>query len=341
MNKKTDGVVGIAIAATGKRPRYSFVVPIFRDASLARDFCQQFQLAFSDFLKTDELAELTEVLFVCDGGAADDFSTIELLRADFPFVRCFDLSRNFGQHVAICCGYSRSRGELVGMLNVDQQDPPRELVTLIRYAEAHECDIVHGTSDSRHENFINRITSSLFNAMLNKLTGYDFPLNTCTVRILKRPVIDVFNGLAERQRYIPGLEAWMGFRHAYVPIRTQMRSVGRSSYNFRRRFSLALEAVISFSDVPLRAGVVFGAIVAFGGLVMGAALVIQKIWFVDLSPGYTSTVVLLVFFGGIQLLFAGLMSLYIGRILTEVQGRPLYIVRRSSDVLETQGEPLC
>jgi dolichol-phosphate mannosyltransferase len=113
-----------------------------------------------------------------------------------------------------------------------------------------------------------------------------------------------------------------------------MRSVGRSSYNFRRRLSLALEAVISFSDIPLRVGVVLGALFALGGLVMGVALIVQKIWFLNLAPGYTSTVVLLVFFGGMQLLFAGLMSLYIGRILTEVQRRPLYIVRRSSDYRE-------
>jgi glycosyltransferase involved in cell wall biosynthesis len=334
MNIDTEPTTASKGANSQQRPRYSFVVPVFRDAGLARDFCQQFKAAFSCFLQTEELNRFVEVLFVCDGGARDDFSTVDLLRADYPFVRCFELSRNFGQHVAICCGYAHARGDIVGMLNVDQQDPPEELITLIRYAEANDCDIVHGTSDSRYASLGNRITSSLFNLLLNKLTGYNLPLNTCTARVLKRPVVDVFNGLAERQRYIPGLESWMGFRHAYVPIRTQMRSVGRSSYNFRRRLSLALEAVISFSDIPLRVGVVLGALFALGGLVMGVALIVQKIWFLNLAPGYTSTVVLLVFFGGMQLLFAGLMSLYIGRILTEVQRRPLYIVRRSSDYRE-------
>ena len=275
-----------------------------------------------------------ELLFVCDGGSPEDFPIVEHLRNDFPYVRCIELSRNFGQHIAICCGYAHSRGDIVGMLNVDQQDPPHQLPLLIEYAEVNDFDIVHGTADLRHSSSINRITSNLFNVLLNKLTGYDLPLNACTVRVLKRPVVDVFNALAERQRYIPGLEAWIGFRHGYVPISTQPRAVGKSSYNVRRRMSLALEAIISFSDVPLRIGVVIGAVLAGSGLLMGLALIIQKIWFRDLAPGYTSTVVLLVFFGGIQLLFSGLMSLYIGRVLTEVQRRPLFIVRQSTDPKE-------
>jgi glycosyltransferase involved in cell wall biosynthesis len=324
--------------AQRSRPRYSFVVPIFRDATLGRSFCEEFSRTFSDFIGEENWCDFVELLFVCDGGSPEDFPTVELLRADFPFVRCFELSRNFGQHIAICCGYAHSLGEIIGMLNVDQQDPPQQLPLLIRYAETNDCDIVHGTSDLRHGSLIDRITSTLFNVMLNKLTGHDLPLNACTVRILKRPVVDVFNRLAERQRYIPGLEAWMGFRHAYVAISTQSRTVGKSSYNMRRRLSLALEAIISFSDLPLRFGVAIGAVLATGGLLMGLGLLIQKIWFRDLAPGYTSTVVLLVFFGGTQLLFSGLMSLYIGRILTEVQGRPLFIVRQSSDSSQFKGD---
>jgi len=319
-----------------KRPRYSFVIPIFRDAALARSFSEEFSKTFSAFIGLENWCDYVELLFVCDGGSPDDFPIVEQLRADFPFVRCLELSRNFGQHIAICCGYAHSRGAIVGMLNVDQQDPPAELPLLIRYAEENDCDIVHGTCDLRYSGVTNRITSNLFNVLLNKLTGYDLPLNACTVRILKRPVIEVFNDLAERHRYIPGLEAWMGFRHAYVAIRTQPRSVGKSSYNLRRRMGLALEAIISFSDTPLRIGVMIGAVLATGGLLMGLGLLIQKIWFRDLVPGYTSTVVLLVFFGGIQLLFSGLMSLYIGRVLTEVQRRPLFIVRRSSTPSESR-----
>jgi glycosyltransferase involved in cell wall biosynthesis len=325
-------------ASEQRRPLYSFVVPIYRDAPLARNFCEEFSRTFSNFIGGENWCDLVELLFVCDGGSPKDFPDVELLRGDFPFVRCFELSRNFGQHIAVCCGYAHSRGDIVGMLNVDQQDPPHQLPLLIRYAEANDCDIVHGTSDLRHSSLIDRITSTLFNVVLNKLTGHDLPLNACTVRILKRPVVDVFNRLAERQRYIPGLEAWMGFRHAYIAIATQSRLVGKSSYNMRRRLSLAVEAIISFSDLPLRLGVAIGAVFATGGLLMGFGLVIQKLWFSDLAPGYTSTVVLLVFFGGTQLLFSGLMSLYIGRILTEVQGRPLFILRQSSDSAMIKGD---
>ena len=312
-------------------PVYSFVVPIYKDASLSRSFCVSFAAVFQEFIDRPNWEEEVELIFVCDGGDKEDFPTVARLRSEFSFVRCIELSRNFGQHVAICCGYQNARGQYVGMLNVDQQDPPDQLPILLRHAESEDCEIVHGISDSRYSGILAKFTSNLFNIVLNKLTGYDIPLNTTTVRILKRPVVNAFNCLNERQRYIPGLESWMGFKHAYVPIETQRRKDGKSSYNFYRRLSLALEAVISFSDLPLRIGVVIGAIFAVFGLLMGIVLVAQKIWFLDLAPGYTSTVAIIILFGGIQILFSGLVSLYIGRILTEVLGRPLYIIRQTTD----------
>ena len=116
-------------ASEQRRPLYSFVVPIYRDASLARNFCEEFSRTFSNFIGGENWCDLVELLFVCDGGSPKDFPDVELLRGDFPFVRCFELSRNFGQHIAVCCGYAHSRGDIVGMLNVDQQDPPHQFAT--------------------------------------------------------------------------------------------------------------------------------------------------------------------------------------------------------------------
>ncbi len=245
----------------------------------------------------------------------------------FPFARLVELSRNFGHHVALSAGYRHARGRYVGMLNVDMEDPPDQIPLLLEVLEKGEADIVHGLYQHRDVPWMNRITSRGFNAVLNWLTGYTVPPASTTLRIMNRRFVDAYNGLTEKSRYIPGLEFWLGFRHAYVPMRHQRRQQGTSSYNFRRRLRLATEAIISFSDLPLKMAAMAGMVIALVGLLMALFLVLSKLFVRDYQAGYTSTIAVIVFLGGVQILVVGLASIYIGRILREVQNRPLYIVR--------------
>jgi dolichol-phosphate mannosyltransferase len=307
--------------------KYSFIVPIYNDAGLAEEFCQAYLKVFQQHLGTPDIAPLVELIFVNDGSRDDSAETLAQLAAQFSFVRAINFSRNFGQHIALSCGYRHASGAFVGMLNVDMQDPPDQIPLLLRHIEGSDCDIVFGLRRKRAGSAVDSFTSRFFGIVLNKLTGYNVPLNIATLRVMNRRFVDAYNSLNESSRYLPGLESWLGFKHGYVDITHQARKRGRSSYNFTRRLLMAADAIISFSDLPLKITVVFGFVVVAISFLLALTLTVQKLFFVDIQLGYTSTLCLIIFLGGAQLSVAGLASLYIGRILREVQRRPLYVIR--------------
>jgi dolichol-phosphate mannosyltransferase len=307
--------------------RYSFVVPIYNDGRLARAFATEFERVFRNYLSITELAPQVELIFVNDGSRDDSDAQIRAVCEDFSFIKSISLSRNFGQHVAVSCGYHHATGDYVGMLNVDMEDPPGEIPTLLQLLESGNYDIVYGLYKERNVPVGRRITSKAFAHTLNFLTGARTPTDVSTLRIMNRLFLDAYNSLKERRRYLPGLESWLGFRHGYVFVRHQRRTVGRSSYSFRTRLLMAIESIISFSDLPLRFMAIFGFAVALCGFASLGIIIVQKLWLVNYQPGYASTISTIVFFGGLQILVTGLGSIYIGRVLDEVQRRPMYLIR--------------
>jgi dolichol-phosphate mannosyltransferase len=316
--------------------RYSFVVPIYRDADLAEEFAEEFQRVFRLRLGHDDISRDVELIFVNDGspdqgGPTGAAAILDRAAAKFDFVKVVELSRNFGQHVALSAGYRHAHGAYVGMLNVDMEDPPDQIPLLLDEIEKGEADMVYGTRSRKTSPWHIRLTSWLFNRLLAKLTGFEIPPDTATLRVMSRQFVDAYNGLTEKSRYIPGLEMWLGFKKAYLPIDHQARKCGKSAYTFRSRLRIAFETVISFSDLPLRMMVAAGTVLASVGFLLTFALVIGRLFLIDFQPGYTSTVSLIVLLGGVQIMVVGLASLYIGRILREVQNRPLYVVRRRTN----------
>ena len=307
--------------------KHSFVVPIFNDGDLAEDFCLAYAAVFREYLGTTDIASATELIFVNDGSRDDSAATLAQLPARYPFVRVINLSRNFGQHIALSCGYRHASGQAVGMLCVDMQEHPDQIPRLLRHLETTDCDIVFGLRERRAGSKADNITSRLFGFVLNTLTGYRVPLNVATLRVMNRRFVDAYNSLAESSRYLPGLESWLGFTRGYVDVVHTERRRGKSSYNFVRRLQMAADAIVSFSDLPLRITVLIGFAVVLVSFVLVAGLVVQRLFFAYIQLGYTSTICVIVFIGGVQLTVTGLASLYIGRILREVQHRPLYVVR--------------
>jgi glycosyltransferase involved in cell wall biosynthesis len=309
------------------KPEYSFIVPIYNDAYLAEEFCIDFEKEFSKFLNEENISQSVELIFVNDGSKNDSIITLKILVAKFPFVKVVDLSRNFGQHIALSCGYKLAQGNFVGMLNVDQQEPVSEIFILLNHFKNNDVDIVYGLRGFRNSSWKDKATSYIFNIVLNKLTGNKTPLNIATIRIMNRRFTDAYNSLTEKSRYIPGLEAWLGFKQDYVNVIHQERKNGISSYNFKKRLLMAIDSIISFSDLPLKLIAVFGICIAFVGFGLTFYLFLTKLFFIQYQPGYTSTVSIITFVGGVQIMVTGLAALYIGRILKEVQNRPLYIIR--------------
>ncbi len=308
--------------------KYSIVVPIYKDAYLAETFCEAVVTTFEPIVGDgDALERELEVIFVDDASPDGSYDKLCVVAHRFPFVRVVGLSRNFGQHVANTAGFTFTRGDYVASLNVDLEDPVDEIPRIIEVMEKDGLDFGRGRYQHRDIAFGQKLTSAAFNWFLNKLTASDTPLDAATLRVMNRRFTDAYNSLQERSRYIPGLETWLGFRQGYVAIRHQKRKVGQSSYNFWRRWRLAIDSVISFSDLPLRMAVYVGLWIVAGGFLLLAYVLGCKLLFGDTLVGYTSLISVVILLGGAQMVMIGLASLYIGRILREVQQRPVFVVR--------------
>jgi glycosyltransferase involved in cell wall biosynthesis len=302
----------------------SIVVPVYRDGALAMDFCQSLVQLNDKFL--DVNVNQLEVIFVSDG-IAEDIPHLQDACRRFDFAKYIAFTRNFGQHIAISCGLIHSTGDLACYMDVDMEDPPSELPNLIRNLEESNSQICAGLRIGKKVSFVTRLTSRLFHVLLTKLTGLSVPANGTTMRVMTRSYLNAFAELREKERYLPGIEAWLGHKTCYLPIVQQVRTQGKTSYDFRRKLRMAISAVLSFSDLPLRMVVRMGFGISALSFVMGSYLVVSRVFLADYQPGFTSTTTLIMFFGGFQVFVTGLAGLYIGRILREVQNRPLYVIR--------------
>nr|WP_271872812.1 glycosyltransferase family 2 protein [Rubripirellula sp.] len=311
------------------------VVPIFQDADLLDDFCLEFETVFSKFLGKQDISEEVELIVVCDGGGRADESTARAICNKFAFMRAILLSRNFGQHIALTAGYNSSRGEAVGMLNVDQQDPISELPKFLMHLAAENLDVVYGIRKKRQGSLMERLTSRYFHLILDKLTDNKTPANISTMRVMSRRFINAYNEFTESQRYLPGLESWLGFDVGYVATLHRNRKKGTSSYTFMRRCKMAVNSILSFSDYPLRLISLVGFLAALTGLASVATIIVMKLCLIDFQAGYPSLISVIVFFSGLVLSSLGFSSLYIGRILREVQRRPTYIVKATINLSRT------
>lgn len=307
--------------------KYSLIVPIYNDGDLALEFTQTFEIEIKAILESRDIDDSCELIFVNDGSSNNSLSRLKDLSKRFAFVRVIDLSRNVGQHVAITAGYESASGEFVGMMNVDMQEHPSEYIKMLKYCESHpDVDFVLGLRQARRDQLINKFTSFCFNVLLNKLTSDTTPLNASTVRVMTRKFTNAYLELNERSRYLPGLENWLGFKHGHVEVTHVSRKKGKSSYTLRKRWEMAVNVILSFSDLPLRMAAGAGFTIAIVGFLMSIFLILQKLFLEEMQPGYTSTISIIVFLAGVQIMFIGLASLYIGRILKEVQNRPLYLI---------------
>jgi dolichol-phosphate mannosyltransferase len=307
--------------------QYSIVVPVYGDGDLAGALCAEIERVMSSYLGTASLRERLELIFVNDGSRDDSLDALLKSKERFDFVRVIDLSRNFGQHSAIACGMRDARGEIVLRMNVDMQDPPSAIPTLLEALKEGGYDLVAGQYSARRSPFANRLSAYLYFVLFRFFTGFDTPQNTSPLRAMSRRFVDAYNALTEKSRFPQGLDQWLGFRHKYVEIEHRERADGRSAYGFWSRLRLAVNGILYFSDRPLQLVVVAGFVVAVLGIVLAAYIVTERLVGVDYLPGYASLAAIGLIAFGVQLGCTGLVGLYIAKIFREVQNRPLYIVR--------------
>lgn len=307
--------------------KYSFIIPIFNDGYLADAFCFEFQRVFREYLKKQSINEDLELIFVNDGSTDNSLELLHKVAKKYSFVKTIDLSRNFGQHIAIICGYHHASGELVGRINVDMQDPPVEVPSLIEVINTGDCDIVIGIQRARQSKLLDVVTSRFFVWFFNILIGGNVPHSTATLRIMTKQYADNYKLINDKMPFLQGLETWFGYRVKYVPTDHLQRLDKKTSYTFIKRLKLALNASIAFSDRPLKYVIYIGLIIATMGFVGIGAIVLRQLFFADLLVGYSSTIAVILLCSGGHILVIGLCGLYVGKILAQVQGRPLYLIR--------------
>ncbi|MEW5877061.1 MAG: glycosyltransferase family 2 protein [Acidobacteriota bacterium] len=310
----------------------SVVVPVFNEEENLPELYRRLTAVLGT------AASSWEILFVDDGSRDRSWEIIRGLAENDPRVRGLRFSRNFGHQMAFAAGLDHARGQAVVIMDADLQDPPELIPQLLaKHREGYE--VVYAVRTARHgETFFKRLTAKLFYRLLARITSVHIPLDTGDFRLMGRRAVEAFRRLPERHRFTRGLVAWLGFPQTGVPYERAPRHAGTTKYPLRKMLRLALDAITSFSHVPLQLATWLGFIVS--GFAFFYILVVIALKFAGISwPGYTSIMAAILFLGGVQLVMVGLLGEYVGRIYDEVKHRPLYLVAEEAGFREQGSMP--
>ena len=321
-----------AAAMVSPDPILSLIVPVKDEQEAIPLFLDRVKPVLDALADPDGTAVAWEMLFVDDGSQDATLAAIFAGNARDPRVIGISLSRNFGKEAALSAGLDVVRGRAVVPIDVDLQDPPEVIAAMLdRWREGY--DVVYGVRRNRMTDSLpKRLTADLYYRAHNWLSEDKIPEHAGDFRLLDRKVVDVIRAMPERNRFMKGLFAWGGFRQTAVEYDRTERKVGETKFNYIRLWKLAIDGLTSASTVPLRVWSYMGAAIAILALGYAIYLIGRTILYgVDVA-GYASLMVAILFLGGLQLLSLGVLGEYVGRILTETKGRPLYVVRETIGV---------
>ena len=308
-------------ASPARTPRYSLVIPVFNEEAVLPVLVRRLDQLMQ------QLDGPAETIFVDDGSRDCSGIVLRQKAKDDPRFRYIALSRNFGHQIAITAGIEAASGDAVVVMDADLQDPPEVVLDMVaRWKDGYE--VVYGRRLSRKgESRFKTATASMFYKFLARLSSVDIPRDAGDFRLIDRKAVEAFRAMPERDRFVRGMFAWLGFRQAEVAFHRLPRLAGETKYPLWKMLRLAVNGVIGFSDAPLRGAIWLGfAVTAFAALY--TATVIVR-WLADdphLVVGWASTIIVVSFLSGMNMVMTGLMGLYVGRIYNEVKRRPLYVV---------------
>ncbi|MCA2625478.1 MAG: glycosyltransferase family 2 protein [Microcystis sp. M20BS1] len=268
-----------------------------------------------------------EVICVNDGSRDNTLKNLVEYHQLYPQIKVVNLSRNFGKDTAMSAGIDYSQGMAVIPIDADLQDPPELIAEMIE--KWHEgYDVVYASRLVRiGESWFKRFSAEGFYQVINKLSRVSIPPNTGDFRLIDRRVVESIKKMPERQRFMKGIFAWVGYKQTSILFDREPRYQGQTKWNYWKLWNFAIDGITSFSFLPLKVWTYVGLIIALVSLVYASFLILRTIIFGIDVPGYASLMVAVLFLGGIQLLTLGIIGEYIGRVYEEVKGRPLYLVR--------------
>ena len=302
---------------------FSFVIPFMNEEAVLPALLERIKILM------DQVEGPSEVVLV-DDGSRDQSATIVAERAAHdPRIKMIRLSRNFGHQIAVTAGLNTVRGKAVIIMDADLQDPPEVVHEMIaKWQEGYE--IVHAQRRARAgETRLKTLTASLYYRLLARLSSVDIPRDVGDFRLVDAKVIQAIKSMPERDRFLRGMFAWVGFRQTLVQFDRPERAAGETKYPLKKMLRLGMDGVVSFSDAPLRLALWLGALVSLGAMTYGAYTFTMALFTDGLIEGWASTIVILSFLSGMNLLISGVIGLYVGRIHSESKQRPLYFISES------------
>jgi polyisoprenyl-phosphate glycosyltransferase len=286
----------------------------------------------------DRTGEPWELILVDDGSTDGSTALIRKLAENDARVRPVIFARNFGHQIAVTAGIDFARGDAVIIIDADLQDPPEVILELInKWREGYE--VVYAVREERQgESWFKKTTASLFYRMIYRITDVAIPMDAGDFRLMDRKVVEVMKHMREKHRFLRGMSAWVGFKQVGVSYKRQPRFAGETKYPLSKMIKLALNAVTSFSYFPLQLATYMGFIAAGLSVLAIPIIVVLRLTTGTALFGQATTLIIVLFLGGLQLISLGVIGEYIGRIYDEAKGRPLYIVAEGpEDPLD--GEP--
>lgn len=313
-------------------PTFSIVAPIFNEAPIIPELYRRIRAVM------EQTGEPWELVAVDDGSTDGSTDLLRQLAAQDACVRPVIFARNFGHQLAVTAGLDYARGQAVVIIDADLQDPPEVILEMIsRWREGYE--VVYAVRSEREgESWFKLATASLFYRLIYRITDVNIPMDTGDFRLLDAKVVKVLRSMRERHRFLRGMSVWVGFKQTGVKYRRAARFAGATKYPLRKMLKFASDAITSFSYLPLQLATYLGFISAGVSILAIPLVIAMRLTGSMAFTGQATTLIAVLFLGGVQLISLGILGEYIGRLYDEAKGRPLYIVREEPDDLAPKTE---
>jgi len=305
------------------KKKISLVVPLFNEESNVRAFFDRVASVFKGELDTYDL----EIVCVNDGSRDSTLQKLLEIQDSPASVRIVDFSRNFGKEAALTAGIDYAQGDIVVPIDADLQHPPETVLTMLRLWEQGWEVVLAKRTDRSTDRAVQKVTAKAFYELSRHISNVEIPADVGDFRLMDRKVVEALKQLRENTRFMKGIFAWVGFKTTMVEYAVEPRTQGVTKFNTWKLWNFALEGISSFSTLPLRIWMYIGAAMSGLSILYAIYLIIKTVVFGVVTPGFASLMVAILLLSGVQLIGIGVLGEYMGRVFTEVKGRPIYIVR--------------